>query len=151
MLGKGGGERLGDVVGIDGGCDVKVGELMDGVTPKQVCKCASCLKGGMKEEMKRYIKRGQICCGQFITKIDRKSKVLTDDVIRNLSALIYCRDFDTTILREFIDSQGRLILEDQHLCVPRVCIPRPPRASMQDRSHGDTLEAIRGWIRHISL
>ncbi|GKE11932.1 hypothetical protein Tco_1415483, partial [Tanacetum coccineum] len=74
----------------------------------------------------------QICCGQFITKIARKAMVLTDDVIRSMSALIYCRDLDTTTLRELIDSEGRLIHEDPQPGVPRVGIPRPLRASMQD-------------------
>nr|GFD12954.1 hypothetical protein [Tanacetum cinerariifolium] len=59
-----------------------------------------------------------------------KSKVLTDDVLRSLSALVYCRDLDTTTLRELIDSESRLILEDPRPGVPRVGIPRPPRASM---------------------
>ncbi|GJY30295.1 ribonuclease H-like domain-containing protein [Tanacetum coccineum] len=43
-------------------------------------------------------KESQICCGQFISKIARKCRVLTEDVSS----------------------------------VPRVGIPRPPRASMQD-------------------
>ncbi|GKA84566.1 hypothetical protein Tco_0806161 [Tanacetum coccineum] len=77
-------------------------------------------------------KESQICCGQFISKIARKSRVLTDDVVRSLSAPIYCRDLDTTPLRDLIDSEGRLIPEDPQLGVPRVGIPRPPRASMQD-------------------
>ncbi|GKD58612.1 hypothetical protein Tco_1296121 [Tanacetum coccineum] len=58
--------------------------------------------------------------------------VLTKDVVRSLSALIYCRDLDTTILRDLIDSDGKLIPEDPQPGVPRVGIPRPPRASMQD-------------------
>ncbi|GKF55405.1 hypothetical protein Tco_0165745, partial [Tanacetum coccineum] len=58
--------------------------------------------------------------------------VLTNDVIRSMSALIYCRDVDITTLRELIDSKGRLILEDPQPGVPRVGIPRPPRASMHD-------------------
>ncbi|GJW87967.1 putative reverse transcriptase, RNA-dependent DNA polymerase [Tanacetum coccineum] len=76
-------------------------------------------------------KESQICCGQFISKIARKSRVLTDDVVRSLSAPIYCRDLDTTPLRDLIDSEGRLIPEDPQPGVPRVGIPRPPRASMQ--------------------
>ncbi|GKB38789.1 hypothetical protein Tco_0883731 [Tanacetum coccineum] len=64
--------------------------------------------------------------------IARKARVLNDVVIRGLSTLIYCRDLDTTTLRELIDSEGRLILEDPQPGVPRVGIPRPPRASMQD-------------------
>nr|GEY35998.1 hypothetical protein [Tanacetum cinerariifolium] len=64
--------------------------------------------------------------------IAMKARVLTDVVLKSLSALIYCRDLDTTTLRELIDSKGRLILEDPQLGMPRVGIPRPPRASMQD-------------------
>ncbi|GJY96989.1 hypothetical protein Tco_0513899 [Tanacetum coccineum] len=77
-------------------------------------------------------RESQICRGQFITKLARKLRVLTDEVIRSLSALIYCRDLDTTTLRELIDSEDRLIPEDPEPGVPRVGIPRPPRASMQD-------------------
>ncbi|GJX93378.1 hypothetical protein Tco_0347964 [Tanacetum coccineum] len=77
-------------------------------------------------------KESQICCGQFISKIARKSRVLTYDVIRSLSAPIYCRNLDTTTLRDLIDSKVRLIPEDPQPGVPRVGIPRPPRASMQD-------------------
>nr|GEX85551.1 hypothetical protein [Tanacetum cinerariifolium] len=73
-------------------------------------------------------KESQICCGRFISKIARKSRVLTLDVLRSLSGLVYYRDLDTTTLRELIDSESRLIPDD----VPRVGIPRPPRASMQD-------------------
>ncbi|GJV88015.1 hypothetical protein Tco_1531953 [Tanacetum coccineum] len=58
--------------------------------------------------------------------------VLTEDVVRSLSAPIYCRDLDTTTLRDLTDSDGKLILEDPQPGVPRVGIPRPPRASMQD-------------------
>ncbi|GKD12364.1 hypothetical protein Tco_1196771, partial [Tanacetum coccineum] len=39
---------------------------------------------------------------------------------------------DTTTLRELIYSKGRLIPEDPQPGVPRVGIPRPPRALMQD-------------------
>ncbi|GJZ69131.1 hypothetical protein Tco_0632681 [Tanacetum coccineum] len=59
----------------------------------------------MKEQGPR--KESQICCGQFILKLARKCRVLTEDV-------------------------GKLILEDPQLGVPRVGIPRPPMASMQD-------------------
>ncbi|GKB20136.1 hypothetical protein Tco_0854059 [Tanacetum coccineum] len=77
-------------------------------------------------------KESQISCGQFITKLARNTRVLTDDVIRSLSALIYCIDLDTTTLRELINSKSRLIPKDPQLSVLRVSIPRPPRPSMQD-------------------
>ncbi|GJV62976.1 retrotransposon ORF1 [Tanacetum coccineum] len=41
-------------------------------------------------------------------------------------------DLDTTTLKELIDSEGSLIPEVPHPGAPRVGIPRPPRASMQD-------------------
>ncbi|GJS44775.1 hypothetical protein Tco_0594896 [Tanacetum coccineum] len=62
----------------------------------------------------------------------RTTGVLTEDVVGSLSALIYYRDLDTTTLRDLIDSDGKLIPEDPQPGVPRVGIPRPPRASMQD-------------------
>nr|GEW76785.1 hypothetical protein [Tanacetum cinerariifolium] len=64
--------------------------------------------------------------------IARKARVLTDVVLRSLSDPIYCRDLDTTTLRELIDSKGRLILEDPQPGVPRIGIPRPLIVSMQD-------------------
>ncbi|GKF07727.1 hypothetical protein Tco_0041951, partial [Tanacetum coccineum] len=77
-------------------------------------------------------KESQICCGQFISKIARKCRVLTEDVVRSLSTPIYYRDLDTITHRDLIDSNGKLIPEDPQPGVPRVGIPRPPRASMQD-------------------
>nr|GEW84360.1 hypothetical protein [Tanacetum cinerariifolium] len=77
-------------------------------------------------------KESQIFCGQFISKIAKKSRVLTNYVLRSLSALIYCRDLDTTTLRDLIDSKGKLIPEDPQPVVPIVGVPTPPRASMQD-------------------
>nr|GEU30138.1 reverse transcriptase domain-containing protein [Tanacetum cinerariifolium] len=86
----------------------------------------------MKRKGARTQKESQICCGRFISKLARKCKVLTKDVVRSLSALIYCRDLYTTTLRDLIDYNGKLILEDPPPGVPRVGIPRTPRASMQD-------------------
>ncbi|GKA75423.1 hypothetical protein Tco_0781801 [Tanacetum coccineum] len=54
-------------------------------------------------------KDSQICCGQFISKIARKSKVLNEEIVRTLSTPVYCRDLDRTTLRELIDSKDRLI------------------------------------------
>ncbi|GKB72927.1 hypothetical protein Tco_0934339, partial [Tanacetum coccineum] len=90
----------------------------------------------MKQKGAGTQKESQISCGQFILKITRKSRVLTNDVVRSLSALIYCKDLDTTPLRDLIDSEGKLILEDPQPGVPRVGIPRPLRASMQDLYQG---------------
>ncbi|GJU90117.1 hypothetical protein Tco_1302540, partial [Tanacetum coccineum] len=86
----------------------------------------------MKRKGAETQKESQIFYGQFISKIARKCRVLTEDVVRSLSAPIYCRDLDTITLRDLIDSEGKLIPEDPQPGVPRVGIPRPPRASMQD-------------------
>ncbi|GJU99571.1 ribonuclease H-like domain-containing protein [Tanacetum coccineum] len=69
---------------------------------------------------------------EIFTLCHRNDGVLTKDMVMSLSAPIYCRDLDTTTLRDLIDSDGKLILEDPQPGVPRVGIPRPPRASMQD-------------------
>nr|GEV97522.1 hypothetical protein [Tanacetum cinerariifolium] len=84
----------------------------------------------MKRKRAGAQKERQIYCGQFISKIARKSRVLIEDVARSLSALIYCRDLDT--IKDLIDSEGKLIPEDPQQRVPRVGILRPSRASMQD-------------------
>ncbi|GJX34918.1 hypothetical protein Tco_0246475 [Tanacetum coccineum] len=86
----------------------------------------------MKRKRDGTQKEIQICCGQFISKLARKCRVLTEDAVRSLSAPIYCRDLDTTTLRDLIDSDGKLIPEDPQPGVHRVGIPRPPRASMHD-------------------
>nr|GEX33967.1 hypothetical protein [Tanacetum cinerariifolium] len=67
-----------------------------------------------------------------VAGLSRKCRVLTEDVGRRFSALIYCRDLDTTTFRDLVDSDGKLIPEDPQPRVPRVGIPRPPRASIQD-------------------
>ncbi|GJW37774.1 putative reverse transcriptase domain-containing protein [Tanacetum coccineum] len=77
-------------------------------------------------------KESQICYGQFIIKLVMKLRVLTDEVKRSLSALVYYRDLDTITLRELINYEGRLIPEDPQPDVSRVGIPRPSRASIQD-------------------
>nr|GEW23143.1 hypothetical protein [Tanacetum cinerariifolium] len=84
----------------------------------------------MKKKEAGTQKESQICHRKFISKISKKCRVLTEDVVRSLSALIYCRDLDTTTLSDLIDSEGKLIPEDPQLRVPIVGIPRPPRASM---------------------
>ncbi|GJU73355.1 hypothetical protein Tco_1264760 [Tanacetum coccineum] len=63
----------------------------------------------MKRKGARSQKDSQICCGQFISKIARKSRVLTKEIVRTLSTPVYCRDLDRTTLRELIDSEDRLI------------------------------------------
>ncbi|GJW87183.1 hypothetical protein Tco_0162523 [Tanacetum coccineum] len=73
-----------------------------------------------------------ICCQQLITKMVKKMRLLTDEVLNSLSAPTYCRALDTTTLRKLIDSEGRLIPDDPAPRVPCIAIPRAPRPSMQD-------------------
>ncbi|GJZ33743.1 retrotransposon ORF1 [Tanacetum coccineum] len=77
-------------------------------------------------------KESQICYGEFIPKLARKSRELTDEVKRSLSVPIHCRELDTTTLRELIDPEGRLIPKVPHAGAPRVGIPIPPRVSMNN-------------------
>ncbi|GJS69455.1 hypothetical protein Tco_0702296 [Tanacetum coccineum] len=75
----------------------------------------------------RSQKDSQICCGQFISKIARKSRVLTQVIVRTLSTPVYCRDLDRTTLRELIDSEDRMILDISVDDVPRVAAQRALR------------------------
>ncbi|GJT62642.1 ribonuclease H-like domain-containing protein [Tanacetum coccineum] len=80
-------------------------------------------------------KDSQICYGQFISKIARKCRVLTDEIVRTLSTPVNCRDLDRTTLIELIDSEDGLIPEIPVDDVPRVAAQRAlrvQRASMQD-------------------
>ncbi|GJT33362.1 hypothetical protein Tco_0923781 [Tanacetum coccineum] len=106
--------------------------MFDARQPNGYANVAWVIARWMKRKGTGTQKESQICCGQFISKIARKCRVLTEDVVRSLSAPIYCRDLDTITLRDLIDSNGKLIPEDRQPGVPRVGIPRPPRASMQD-------------------
>ncbi|GJV85591.1 hypothetical protein Tco_1525489 [Tanacetum coccineum] len=69
----------------------------------------------------------QICYGQFISKIARKTRVLTDATIHSLSTSVYCRDLDRTTLKELIDSEDRLIPSILVDDVQRFAAQRPPR------------------------
>ncbi|GJV09402.1 putative reverse transcriptase domain-containing protein [Tanacetum coccineum] len=89
---------------------------------------------GFRVDVRTYLLGGAIDSSDAtgIIRDPKKCTVLTEDVVRSLSAPIYYRDLDSTPLRDLIDSEGKLILEDPQPGVPRVGIPRPPRASMQD-------------------
>nr|GEU71535.1 hypothetical protein [Tanacetum cinerariifolium] len=63
-------------------------------------------------------------------KIQKNDLWLLKDVVRSLSAPIYCRDLDTITLRDLINSGGKLIIEDPQLGIPRVGIPIPQRESI---------------------
>nr|GEW76151.1 hypothetical protein [Tanacetum cinerariifolium] len=51
----------------------------------------------------------------FISELTRKCRVLTEDVVMSLSTLVYCRNLDSTTLRDLIDSKDKLIPEDPQL------------------------------------
>ncbi|GJX69639.1 hypothetical protein Tco_0305366 [Tanacetum coccineum] len=65
--------------------------------------------------------------GLFISKIARKSRVLTEETIHSLSTLVYCIDLDRTTLRELINSEDRLIPDIPIDDVPRVAAQRAPK------------------------
>ncbi|GJX33624.1 retrotransposon ORF1 [Tanacetum coccineum] len=80
-------------------------------------------------------KDSQIYCSQFISKIARKSRVLTKEIVHTLSTSVYCKDLDKTTRRELIDFEDRLIHDILVDDVPRVAAQRAPRvqrALMQD-------------------
>ncbi|GJY10704.1 hypothetical protein Tco_0378889, partial [Tanacetum coccineum] len=97
---------------------------------------------GLCQRMTRYDK--------LITKIAKKMRVLTDEVLNSLSAPTYCRALDTTTLRELIDSEGRLI--------PKVPAPGVPRVFPEAQDHLRRIymtewvawrfvrERLRGWL-----
>nr|GEU39261.1 hypothetical protein [Tanacetum cinerariifolium] len=100
-----------------------------------------------KEGRKRFFK---------IIKTDgfyKLSKIYSSgikNVLKCLSALVYCKDLDTTTLRGLIDSESRLIFEDPQHGVPRVGIPRPPRASILDLyDRIDRMEIRQEAIKHM--
>ncbi|GKE67605.1 hypothetical protein Tco_1521766, partial [Tanacetum coccineum] len=72
-------------------------------------------------------KDNQICCSQFISKIARKSRVLTEEIVRTLITLVYYKDLDRTTLRELIDSEDTLIPNISVDDVSRVVTQRAPR------------------------
>ncbi|GKE59155.1 hypothetical protein Tco_1498340 [Tanacetum coccineum] len=74
-------------------------------------------------------KDSQICYGQFISKIARKSRVLTEEIICSLSTLVYYRDLDRTTLRELIEYEDRLIPDILVDDVQRVAAQRAPRGA----------------------
>nr|GEU82390.1 hypothetical protein [Tanacetum cinerariifolium] len=101
-------------------------------TSKRVCECGL-VDCKVDEKERRWYSKGESDLQwKVYQKLAKKARVSSDELIRSLSALIYYRNLDTTTLRELIDSEGRLIPEDPQQGVPRVAIPRPPRASMQD-------------------
>ncbi|GJU53227.1 hypothetical protein Tco_1226941 [Tanacetum coccineum] len=96
-------------------------------------------------------KDSMICCGQLITKMVKKMRVLIDKVLNSLSTPTYCRALDTTTLRELINSEGRLILEVPAPGVPRVAIPRGPRPYMHDLYHRmGSMEIYQGAIKRMA-
>ncbi|GJS44616.1 hypothetical protein Tco_0594737 [Tanacetum coccineum] len=81
-----------------------------------------------RDEVRRTV---QIVCGQFISKIARKNKVLTEEIVRTLSTPVYYRDLDSTTLRELVDSKDRLIPDIPNDDVQRVSSQRAPREAIE--------------------
>ncbi|GJZ01009.1 hypothetical protein Tco_0518970 [Tanacetum coccineum] len=94
---------------------------------------ASTIRSPILRVLQKMITYG-LC--QRTTGMAKRMGLLTNEVLNGLSALTFCRALDATTLRELIDSNGRLIVEDPAPGVPRVAMPRPPRTSMQDLYDG---------------
>ncbi|GJV97791.1 hypothetical protein Tco_1549368 [Tanacetum coccineum] len=77
-------------------------------------------------------RESMICCGLFVTRMAKKIRLLTDEVLDGLSAPIYCRSLDAATLRELIGPNRRLITKDLTPGVPRFAMPRPPRPKLKD-------------------
>nr|GEW44746.1 ribonuclease H-like domain, reverse transcriptase, RNA-dependent DNA polymerase [Tanacetum cinerariifolium] len=88
----------------------------------------------------------EVCAGDELQS-KKNIRFRLEVVARSLSAPIYCRDLDTTTLRDLIDYDGKLILEDPQLGVSIVGILRPLRASMQDLY--DRMEIRQEVIEHM--
>ncbi|GJR35999.1 reverse transcriptase domain-containing protein [Tanacetum coccineum] len=56
----------------------------------------------MKRKGKCKQEGSQIVCGQFVTKLAKRLRLLTNDVLDTLRAPIICRTLDTTTLRKLI-------------------------------------------------
>nr|GEV97046.1 reverse transcriptase domain-containing protein [Tanacetum cinerariifolium] len=63
---------------------------------------------------------------EFITRIAKRVGLLAEEVLNSLSALTYCKELNATTLRELIDSNWMLIVEDPTHGVLRVAMPRGP-------------------------
>nr|GEY30620.1 hypothetical protein [Tanacetum cinerariifolium] len=74
---------------------------------KSLTTKAMSMNSRMSVTMNSLRKERMICCRQLITKIRMKMRVLTDEVLNNLSASTCCRTLDTTTLRELISFEGR--------------------------------------------
>ncbi|GJT35127.1 hypothetical protein Tco_0925546 [Tanacetum coccineum] len=98
-------------------------------------------------------KESMICCGQFITRIARRKNLLSNEVLDSLSAPIYFTALDTTTLRELIDSEGRLILEDLYERMGSMEIRQGAIERMAYRepiTHLDTINSSMSNIHHSS-
>ncbi|GJU69874.1 hypothetical protein Tco_1256133 [Tanacetum coccineum] len=95
---------------------------------------ASTIRSPILRVLQKMITYGvcQRTTGKFTTRIAKRMELLTDEVLNTLTALTYCRALDATTLRELISSNGRLIIEDPALGVPRVAMPRGTHPSMHD-------------------
>nr|GEV49369.1 hypothetical protein [Tanacetum cinerariifolium] len=73
---------------------------------------------------------------KFVVKLGLtcEVKLLTDGALDGFKAPIYCRSLNATNLREMISPDGRLIVENLDLGVPRFAITRPIRLTFQDIS-----------------
>ena len=70
--------------------------------------------------------------GQFVTRIARRMKLLTDDNLNSYSTPTPCKKLNETTLRELIGKDGKLIDEDPQPGVARLVPPRPHRPTIME-------------------
>ncbi|GJU04108.1 hypothetical protein Tco_1114446 [Tanacetum coccineum] len=87
-------------------------------------------------------KESQICYGQFISKIARKSRVLINEIEHTLSTPIYYRDLDKTTLRELINYEDRLI--------PNIPVDDVPRVAAQKSLRVQRASMYQGVFEHMA-
>ncbi|GJX08687.1 hypothetical protein Tco_0196619, partial [Tanacetum coccineum] len=106
-------------------------------------------------------RESMICCSQFITRMTRRTNLLSDEVLNGLSAPTYCKTLDKITLRELIRLDRRLIPKVLVPGAPRVVMPILPRHSMKDlydrlgsiqiRQGAMKRMAYRGTITHLVM
>lgn len=86
----------------------------------------------MKKKGKGTQEGSKIICGQFVTRIARRMKLLNDDTLSSYSTPTPCKKLNDTTLREFIGSDGKLVVEDPAPGVARLVPPKRHRPNVME-------------------
>ena len=86
----------------------------------------------MKKKGKGTQEGSKIICGQFVTRIARRMRILSDDNLNSYSTPTPCKKLNETTLRELIGRDGKLIAWDPQPGVARLVPPRPHKATVME-------------------